>query len=336
MSCLAQLAQRLAFSPTPRSISSLTSSLSLPNVDQPDVVIAEQLALYPELPNLDVQLQHHLQQQHHDYVDHVDHIQVCGHLLRWRALFNVPSSRLTVADCTLTISEVTVLTISWRVPGKVDAQTYTVDLDKWIAIVDGRLVWDGKGGFKGKYTKLEIVDTYYLQATIANKVVKLDLNDHFSYSRISGFEAVPPKPDFEALISSASWMNFRVLANANMTAFLRNPAFGKAVSEVARGATERATIERKKVVDEMHKKMEEEVRKFTESVRTLREETDEKLTTITDESELYIERGLAMLIKSASKAAAAYSASLQLTMMQMQEFSAYESFSSVLQDVHTF
>ncbi|KAJ7801497.1 hypothetical protein B0H14DRAFT_2615172 [Mycena olivaceomarginata] len=207
--------------------------------------------------------------------------------------------------CQLTLAD-TNLTIKWKVPDNLqDKGETTVDLDIHIANINGMLVWGSRrwriqqdvqgwhaggsgGGGGGGYTDAQ-----------------LDLNDYFAFSR-NGFQPNIPDPEFDKFISAASWMNFTIVSQANMSMFLRNPAFQNAVSSVARRAVEVSNLQTFAVVQQMVKKLE----------------------TINKNSEEYIASQMAAFVRSAAESAAAFAAMGQLTMMMGEQRTAYDTFHS--------
>ncbi|KAJ6495054.1 hypothetical protein C8R45DRAFT_162972 [Mycena sanguinolenta] len=218
------------------------------------------------------------------------------------------------------------LTIEWMVTGTSDKLNIIVDLDKWIAVVEGRLVWNGKGGFVAECQTgtTPAINGTFLVVSIRISVrgveqhveTRLDLNDYFIYSEIDGFEPIKPDPELMHFMTSSSWMNLRVMAQANLHLLVSNPIFRKAVSNVARRATERAT---KRANEERKAVMEEMMR-----------QTLEKLSSIKEESELYIAREVNVFIKSMAKSAKLYTELSSFALMEMNEEITYDGFEGLL------
>ncbi|KAJ6556415.1 hypothetical protein B0H19DRAFT_1071514 [Mycena capillaripes] len=221
-----------------------------------------------------------------------------------------------LAGCTLTLDG-TKLTIEWRVPDKLTGNSEKiVDLDDYVANISGKLVWGRGSGFSTmcKNGSIRLAEKTVLIASCLvipggsdYRDARLDLNDYFAFTR-TGFEPNMPDPEFDEFISAASWMNFTLVSQANMSMFLQNPAFQKAVSSVARRAVEVSNMQTYAVVQQMVKKLE----------------------TINANSEVYIARQMAAFVKSAAESAAAYAALTQLTMMMTHQKTAYETFYSSL------
>ncbi|KAJ6495063.1 hypothetical protein C8R45DRAFT_1133277 [Mycena sanguinolenta] len=216
------------------------------------------------------------------------------------------------------------LTIEWMVTGTSERLNIVVDLDKWIAVVEGRLVWNGKGGFIAECqtgTTPAINGTFLVVSIRSVRGVeyvetRLDLNDYFIYSDIDGFEPIKPDPELVHFMTSSSWMNVRVMAQANLHLLVSNPIFRKAVSNVARRATERAT---KRANEERKTVMEEMMR-----------QTLERLSSIKEESEVYIAREVTVFIKSMAKSAKLYTELTNFTLMEMNEEITYDGFEGLL------
>jgi hypothetical protein len=218
------------------------------------------------------------------------------------------------------------LTIEWMVTGTSDRLNIIVDLDKWIAVVEGRLVWNGQGGFMAacQTGTTPAIDGTFLVVFIRISVrgveqhveTRLNLNDYFIYSEIDGFEPIKPDPELVHFMTSSSWMNLRVMAQANLHLLVSNPIFRKAVSNVARRATERAT---KRANEERKAVMEEMMR-----------QTLERLSSIKEESELYIAREVTVFIKSMAKSAKLYTELTSFALMEMNEEITYDGFEGLL------
>lgn len=228
------------------------------------------------------------------------------------------------------------LTITWPVPalpgvGKLDGEkgqetSITVNLDQFIENANGHLVWTRTArGFSqeckpGSISLDGTVLVAWCRVTWSGKPddyheSSLDLKNHFVFTD-SGFK--PSDPDdiseLTAMISSASWMDFTFITQANLSAFLQNPAFKKTVSSIARRAIELANSQANAVIQQMQQMV-------------------WRLQTINEHSEQYIQHQVAAVIQSAAETAGAVAAMGKLTMMAAQQKAAYANFAASMSEI---
>ncbi|KAJ6460511.1 hypothetical protein C8R45DRAFT_941600 [Mycena sanguinolenta] len=128
------------------------------------------------------------------------------------------------------------LIIDWTPPNSAP-QNFTVDLNQFIGVAGGQVVWDGATNFHAQYDEFELSGTVLRATARLHDTVlenRFDLTYHIGYTPAGGFAPVLANPEFSEFMSTVSWMNFTVIAQANMEVFLKNLAFYKAVANAAR------------------------------------------------------------------------------------------------------
>ncbi|KAJ7474094.1 hypothetical protein FB451DRAFT_284341 [Mycena latifolia] len=146
-------------------------------------------------------------------------------------------STLTLADdCELELDG-SVLRITPRSPDKFDSTE--LNLDEHVGDIGGELVWGGIDAvnFSNSCEQIRLDGTLLIASCRrGNEAIQaeLNLNEHIAYNSARRcFMAIVPDIAFTELMSSANWMNFTVITQPHMSAFLKNPAFQTAISSVA-------------------------------------------------------------------------------------------------------
>ncbi|KAJ6449200.1 hypothetical protein C8R45DRAFT_1224487 [Mycena sanguinolenta] len=199
---------------------------------------------------------------------------------------------LAHSDCHLHL-EGSVLIISWEPPDSAP-QNFTVDLNQFIGVAAGQVVWGDAADFPIQCDEFKLSGTVvHATARIHNTVLEnsFDLNYHIGYTPAGGFAPVLADPEFSAFMSTVSWMNFTVIAQANMEIFLKNPAFQKAVANAARRA----------VVQGM-----DELRAHLEEVRSRAEKMMEALEFIETMTERRIQHQVETLVRTSALSSAIF------------------------------
>ncbi|KAJ6453781.1 hypothetical protein C8R45DRAFT_1038859, partial [Mycena sanguinolenta] len=214
--------------------------------------------------------------------------------------------KFTLADCRLELEQST-LTIS---PASGEGfESNAVNLDDFVGNISGELVWGAEAiNFSESSNSIRLVKTFLIASCArGNEFVsaRLNLDDHIAYIAANRrFEPVLPDPELAELMSSANWMNFTVITQPDMRSFLRNPAFQKAISKVARNAVE-------EVMKQMRSKMMEAVEK--------------SIAEVTEESNEFVQTEMETLVKKATRTAA-YTGLGQLKLMQLDQRRAFNVF----------
>lgn len=199
------------------------------------------------------------------------------------------------------------LTISWTAIDK-GVKTYTIDLDIYVGVANGRLVW-GRGytDFSRDSSSFKL-DGMILVANINGRESRLHLERHIVYTAADGgsFGPLPEDPAFSRFMSEGNWMNLTIVTKPDMSSFLEDAAFRNAVSGVARRAVENVMLDTQFMMETI-------VKKSLEAIR--------------EQAEFHIEKEMQRLITAAA-IDAAYSNIARLTMMGIDEKQAYNLFAS--------
>ncbi|KAJ7260453.1 hypothetical protein B0H12DRAFT_1217928 [Mycena haematopus] len=253
------------------------------------------------------------------------------------------TSSRQLSQCTLTLRE-TILTI------ESDGDHVTVNLNLYVAYIGGQLRWvpRGTGGFRNtcqeKSIKLEgtvLVALCREGHSGDYQQVQLDLSDRIIFdSETKAFR--PDELEFtltgaEKIIdSSRSLMDITLISSFNLAKLLREPAFHKAITDVAERAENDAHDQRLAVVSQMNEKVEEikeevdELKKRLERVvgksEQATEEMKNQLESISKESAQRFEREMTTLINAVAKEAmnAVYAQIRELTVLTVEQQKAYE------------
>ncbi|KAJ7840128.1 hypothetical protein B0H13DRAFT_2366392 [Mycena leptocephala] len=216
------------------------------------------------------------------------------------------SLRLTLHDCDLVLRESTLIITPRSSESDIIAPT-EVNLDAYVGNIEGKLVW-GFSGFTETSENIRLEGTFLLASC-------LNLANHFVY--MAGrrrFVAVNPDPDL--MKASVDQMNFSVITRPDIAGFLNSPAFQNAVSGVARNALGDVMT---RIREEMMSVIAVAVAKAVETA------VEAAVTTVSNESEQYVESEMAALSMKAT-GTAAYSGLAQLTVMQARQKRAYNRF----------
>ncbi|KAJ6449199.1 hypothetical protein C8R45DRAFT_1224486 [Mycena sanguinolenta] len=220
---------------------------------------------------------------------------------------------LAHSDCHLHL-EGSVLIISWEPPDSAP-QNFTVDLNQFIGVAAGQVVWGDAANFPIQCDEFKLSGTVvHATARIHNTVLEnsFDLNYHIAYTPAGGFAPVLADPEFSTFMSTVNWMNFTVIGQANMEAFLKNPALQKAVAKAAKHAVMQGV---------------NELRAHMEEVRSRTEKVMEALESIEMMTERRIQHQMETLVRTSALSSAIFGQH-QLAMMMPEQRWAYNSFAS--------
>ncbi|KAJ7790870.1 hypothetical protein B0H14DRAFT_2937696, partial [Mycena olivaceomarginata] len=233
------------------------------------------------------------------------------------------SSGQDLSQCTLTLRG-TILTIEWT-----GGSPVTVNLNQYVAYIGGGLRWvsRGTGGFRTHARR---------------RKVRLDLNHHIIFDSATGFYR-PDELEFtlagaETIVeSSRSLLDITLISTFNLSKLLREPAFNKAITEVAERAESDAHDQRLAAMNEMTEEVEEikkeveDLQKRLESVATRSQKATEDMKTqlesISKESTQRFEREMTTLVNALAKEAmkAVYAQIRELQVLTVEQQTAYES-----------
>ncbi|KAJ7718466.1 hypothetical protein B0H16DRAFT_1700691 [Mycena metata] len=252
--------------------------------------------------------------------------------------------RLSDPECTLTLQG-TILTIRWS------GNAQDVNLNLYVAYMNGRLTWTarGSGGFRSvsEEKTIRLKDTTLIAScregkSAAYEETRLDLNNYFTFDSATNV-FVPNELAFtlvggEKIIdSSRSLVDITLISQFNLAKLLREPAFYKAITDVAERAESDAEDRRSAVMNSMSDEVEEinkEMKELTERLEKVAtkaqkatKEVNEKLEAISRESTKRFEREMTTLIVAveamAMKAFYAQIYELQLKFLSVEQQSAY-------------
>ncbi|KAJ7827843.1 hypothetical protein B0H14DRAFT_3144384 [Mycena olivaceomarginata] len=255
------------------------------------------------------------------------------------------SSGQDLSQCTLTLRG-TILTIEWT-----GGSPVTVNLNQYVAYIGGGLRWvsRGTGGFRTTCEEKSIqLDGTFLVASCREgdsgdyQKVRLDLNHHIIFDSATGFYR-PDELEFtlagaETIVeSSRSLLDITLISTFNLSKLLREPAFNKAITEVAERAESDAHDQRLAAMNEMTEEVEEikkeveDLQKRLESVATRSQKATEDMKTqlesISKESTQRFEREMTTLVNALAKEAmkAVYAQIRELQVLTVEQQTAYES-----------
>ncbi|THU92010.1 Cyanovirin-N [Dendrothele bispora CBS 962.96] len=115
----------------------------------------------------------------------------------------------------------------------------TIDLDEYIGVVSGKLVW-GRKGFRSECTNIRLEeDTIKVECrdeeTHSSVTADLDLSRYLqAYDGILGVKVTEAsEAELSDLLSEARWMKLKVVAEPDASTVIKNPAFKDAFSSLA-------------------------------------------------------------------------------------------------------
>ncbi|KAJ7321284.1 hypothetical protein DFH08DRAFT_1085920 [Mycena albidolilacea] len=255
------------------------------------------------------------------------------------------SSGQDLSQCTLTLRE-TILTIEWT-----GGSPVIVNLNQYVAYIGGQLRWvsRGTGGFRTTCQEKSIqLDGTVLVASCREgdsgdyQKVRLDLTPHIIFDSTTNFYR-PDELEFtlagaETIVeSSRSLMDITLISTFNLSKLLREPAFNRAITEVAERAESDAHDQRLAAMNGMTEEVEEikkeveDLQKRLESVATRSQKATEDMKTqlesISKESTQRFEREMTTLVNALAKEAmkAVYAQIRELQVLTVEQQTAYES-----------
>ncbi|THU92004.1 hypothetical protein K435DRAFT_800806 [Dendrothele bispora CBS 962.96] len=115
----------------------------------------------------------------------------------------------------------------------------TIDLDEYIGVVSGKLVW-GRKGFRSECTNIRL-EEYTIKVecrdeeTHSSVTADLDLTRYLQvYDGVLGVKvAEVPNAELSNLFSEVRWMKFKVVTEPDASVAVKNPAFKGAISSLA-------------------------------------------------------------------------------------------------------
>ncbi|KAJ6480341.1 hypothetical protein C8R45DRAFT_351733 [Mycena sanguinolenta] len=231
---------------------------------------------------------------------------------------------MTLADCKLTPEDGVQLRVEWMSLDDRPANS-TLDLDKFIGNIGGRLVWgSGASSFSQSCNDPRLEGTFLVASCFHNGTYtedRLNLDLYITYSSTSsggsgpGFG--PVDSEFSGFMASPNdWMNVTIITQPDMSTFLGHPRFRKVVSGVAQRSVDEAMSNMQHVMQQMAQQMVQHM-------------VAEAMTMVRSRSTLHIEQEMDQLVRTAAaQAAAAYSNVNGFRIMQPEAIQPYNTFAA--------
>jgi hypothetical protein len=126
-------------------------------------------------------------------------------------------------------------------------QRSSIDLDQYIGLVNGQLVFGAKGFTKHKHLRNIRLEGFIIYAEVYTEglgeswiEISLDISEKFK-NKNGILIAVTMNADLSVMLSEIPWMKFKVIAEPDMSVFARHPVMQQTMVSIAESTVEHVT-----------------------------------------------------------------------------------------------